>query len=67
MGAMDKNSFFVNNNNRQNSLCVTHTPWKTRERLEFTNFSVFFNSCEFDDLPLFLLSKEGVSKSVHEN
>ena len=27
----------------------------------------FLNSCEFDDLPLFLVSEEGVSKRVHEN
>ena len=30
-------------------------------------FWIFFNSCEFDDLPFFLVSEEGVSKSVHEN
>jgi hypothetical protein len=27
----------------------------------------YLNSCEFDDLPLFLVSEEGVSKRLHEN
>ena len=27
----------------------------------------FMNSCEFDYLPLFLVSEESVSKSVHED
>ena len=31
------------------------------------NLRFFLNSCEFDDLPLFIVSEEGVSKSVHEN